>query len=113
MQQIRKIENGTCVQHPNTTQDEYIVERPGYSYITLPCDVTYELPDAIEHAYPGFYNTGALSEFDQQHSAISCARNRQVDEINNAMHVMGVGRAYALASPGRMVWHTHSPAHHE
>ena len=51
----------------NTTQDEYIVERPGYSYITLPCDVTYELPDAIEHAYPGFYNTGALSEFDQQH----------------------------------------------
>ena len=67
MQQIRNIGNGTCVQHPNTTQDEYIVERPGYSYITLPCDVTYELPDAIEHSYPGFYNTGALSEFDQQH----------------------------------------------
>ena len=85
MQQLTYIGNGTCMQDPSTTQDEYLVERPGYSYITLPCAVTYQLRDAIEHAYPDFYDTGALSEFDQQHSAILCARNRHVDEINNAM----------------------------
>ena len=88
MQQLQRIGDGTCAQDPNTTNDEFLVERPGYSYVPIPCRVTYNLRHAIEHAYPGFYDTGALSEFDQTHSAILCARNRHVDEINELMQTI-------------------------
>ena len=88
MQQLQRFGDGTSAQDPNTTNDEFLVERPGYSYVPIPCRVTYNLRHAIEHAYPGFYDTGALSEFDQTHSAILCARNRHVDEINELMQTI-------------------------
>ena len=83
---VRKIGDATTAPcPPGVSLDPSVVERPGWSFVPLPCDVTYDVHRAIEHAYPIFFTEGRLSEEDLRHAAILCARNRHVDEINDIL----------------------------
>ena len=61
------------------------VDRPGWAFVPIPCDVTYDIKTTIHHAYPNFFTVGHLSTDDHVNAAILCARNRHVDEINHVI----------------------------